>query len=294
MYTYTFLLGLAAWTARGVPSRGWRAVAAPVMSLPSLRPPSDLQWRADTGILTATGEPSTSWWKFSSCGALCVPENGDPLVPAEHAIAYVAAGDPAAPPLLLIHGFGSSSFHWRSNVAALAEAGNRVYAIDLLGFGASDKPLIAYDSDVWVAQCAAFLTCVAGCGGAGGRRAVVCGNSIGGFVALALGAAEPTLVRGVASLNGAGKFSPTNSVEAIRSFRANAQKSRPQFATAWSDGFDVVGAAFRRLVTGGAFLMSRQPRRIAQVLKTIYPCCPERADDALVDSIEFAARAALH
>lgn len=50
------------------------------------------------------------------------------------------AGPDDAPPILLIHGFGASVGHFRKNFPALVGAGYRVYAIDLLGFGASDKP----------------------------------------------------------------------------------------------------------------------------------------------------------
>jgi pimeloyl-ACP methyl ester carboxylesterase len=154
---------------------------------------------------------------------------------------------------------------------ALAQAGNRVYAIDLLGFGASDKPLLDYDSDIWVAQCASFLREVAGCGqpvdgdnnSTLRRRAVVAGNSIGGLTALALAAAEPSLVRGVATLNCAGRFSPTPAERV----QAQMRKPVPQagFATAWSGTFDLVGAALRRVLLGGAFVITKQPARISQV-----------------------------
>ncbi|MEM7397926.1 MAG: alpha/beta hydrolase [Pseudomonadota bacterium] len=43
-------------------------------------------------------------------------------------------------PLLLIHGFGSSTFTWRRIAPELATT-NRVIAVDLKGFGQSDKPL---------------------------------------------------------------------------------------------------------------------------------------------------------
>ena len=123
---------------------------------------------------------------------------------------YIAAGPEEGQPFLLIHGFGASGFHWRRNVPALAAAGYRVYAIDLVGFGLSAKPIIDYDSRLWRDQCAAFLREVAGCGeAADGRRAVVAGNSIGGYCALAVAAAYPELCLGVASLNGAGRFSPS-------------------------------------------------------------------------------------
>jgi pimeloyl-ACP methyl ester carboxylesterase len=43
-------------------------------------------------------------------------------------------------PVLLLHGFPDSSQGWRHQVPALVEAGLRVIAPDLRGFGASDKP----------------------------------------------------------------------------------------------------------------------------------------------------------
>ena len=53
-------------------------------------------------------------------------------------VAYREAG--SGPPVLLIHGWPTSSFLWRAMMPAIAER-NRVLAIDLPGFGASDKPL---------------------------------------------------------------------------------------------------------------------------------------------------------
>jgi haloalkane dehalogenase len=46
----------------------------------------------------------------------------------------------AGPPVLLLHGWPTSSFLWRDVMPAIGER-NRVVAIDLPGFGASDKPL---------------------------------------------------------------------------------------------------------------------------------------------------------
>eukprot|EP00435_Cladocopium_sp_Y103_P028916 s1488_g7.t1 len=37
--------------------------------------------------------------------------------------------------VLLVHGFGASSYHWRYQVASLAEQGYRVYSMCLLGYG---------------------------------------------------------------------------------------------------------------------------------------------------------------
>jgi pimeloyl-ACP methyl ester carboxylesterase len=133
--------------------------------------------------------------------------------------------------------------------------------------------------DIWVAQCARFLREVAGCGEpvAGHnstvtRRAVVAGNSIGGLTALALAAAEPSLVRGVASLNCAGRFSPTPA-ERVQAQRRKRVGETPfpmnGFATAWSSSVDSVGAVLRRLLLGGAFVITKQPARISQVCRAL-------------------------
>ena len=64
-------------------------------------------------------------------------------------IRYTVAGE--GQPLLLIHGFGASIGHWKKNIPVLAEAGYRVFALDLLGFGASDKAPLDYTLELWQA-----------------------------------------------------------------------------------------------------------------------------------------------
>ncbi len=62
-------------------------------------------------------------------------------------IHYLEAGtpDPLTPPILLIHGFPTSSHLWRNVMPELAKT-HRVIAIDLPGYGLSDKPLdVKYD-----------------------------------------------------------------------------------------------------------------------------------------------------
>lgn len=53
---------------------------------------------------------------------------------------YQEAGEPEAPVLVLIHGFASSTLVWSKVLLELAEAGFRVIAPDLLGYGYSEKP----------------------------------------------------------------------------------------------------------------------------------------------------------
>lgn len=50
------------------------------------------------------------------------------------------SGDPSAPPVLLLHGWGASIYMWRAWFAPLAAAGRRAVAVDLPGHGLSDKP----------------------------------------------------------------------------------------------------------------------------------------------------------
>ena len=55
-------------------------------------------------------------------------------------LAYVEAGPPDGPPVLLLHGEPSWSFLYRKVIPVLAAAGLRAIAPDLIGFGRSDKP----------------------------------------------------------------------------------------------------------------------------------------------------------
>jgi pimeloyl-ACP methyl ester carboxylesterase len=55
-------------------------------------------------------------------------------------IHYQEAGDEKAPPIILIHGFISSNLVWNEVFLPLANAGFRVIAPDLPGYGYSDKP----------------------------------------------------------------------------------------------------------------------------------------------------------
>lgn len=53
---------------------------------------------------------------------------------------YQEAGSPRDPTLVLIHGFASSTFVWSKVFLPLAQAGFRVIALDMVGFGYSAKP----------------------------------------------------------------------------------------------------------------------------------------------------------
>ena len=58
--------------------------------------------------------------------------------------------NPDGPVCILVHGLFVNADHWRRNLPALAEAGCRAYAVDLLGYGYSDKPFPTSDAAVAV------------------------------------------------------------------------------------------------------------------------------------------------
>ena len=63
-------------------------------------------------------------------------------------VRHLVAGE--GKPVVLLHGFGRSLDDWAGNIAALAER-HRVYALDMLGFGLSDKPDVPtrFDSRIY-------------------------------------------------------------------------------------------------------------------------------------------------
>lgn len=65
--------------------------------------------------------------------------NGAFMLVNEAEIYYIAEGNPSDPAVILIHGFGGSTFTWRDNMPALVEAGFYAVALDLPPFGLSEK-----------------------------------------------------------------------------------------------------------------------------------------------------------
>ncbi|MGH2808948.1 MAG: alpha/beta fold hydrolase [Actinomycetota bacterium] len=84
---------------------------------------------------------------------------------------YVEEGD--GPLVLMCHGFPETHFSWRHQMAPIARAGFRAVAIDLPGYGRSDKPDVAYDID-FVGNCLAEVVT-----GLGHDRAVMVGHDWG-------------------------------------------------------------------------------------------------------------------
>lgn len=105
---------------------------------------------------------------------------------------HVAEAGPADGPLvLLLHGLPQFWWAWRHQLTALAEAGWRAAAMDLRGFGASDKPPRGYDTMTSTADVAGVVRSL------GAPRAVVVGHGLGGWVAWSMPALQPRVTRAV-------------------------------------------------------------------------------------------------
>ena len=171
---------------------------------------------------------------------------------------------PQGPAILLVHGFGASTDHWRHNIPVLAER-HEVHAIDLLGFGRSAKPVdLSYGGSLWRDQLAAYVRERIG------RPTVLVGNSLGGFAALAAGTVLDDMAAGVVLLNAAGPFSDEQAEPA--GWGAIARRT--------------IGSALLRspLLQRLLFENLRRPATIRRTLNQVY-VDKTNVDEALVESI---------
>jgi len=117
------------------------------------------------------------------------PLTGNALIHG-HRIATGVHGPADGTPVVLIHGTPSHSVIWRNVVPPLVQAGLRVHVFDLLGFGASERPLAA---DTSVAGQEAVLDALMEHWGL--ETAVVIAHDIGGPVGLRTAVHRPERLR---------------------------------------------------------------------------------------------------
>ena len=192
-----------------------------------------------------------------------------------HSINYLSMGDTSKPTLLLVHGFGASSYHFRYNIPELAKD-YHVYAIDMLGFGWSDKPIMDYDASVWRDQVIEFIDQVIHTEKED-KSIAIAGNSLGGYTAM-YAASDDRIkehVRGCILLNSAGRFRPEEGEEETPSDPNPIVKS--------------ISSAFQRFVIACSFVITKQPARIEQILKSVYPSDSSNVNSELVESIRAPA-----
>ena len=139
--------------------------------------------------LTATFPRESKFWKYKSNFG----EVNNIRYNNVNAAPNVAKGN-----LVCIHGFGGNCDQFRKNIPYLAQQGYNSYAIDLLGYGYSDKPNPKerevneiYNFDTWTHQTLEFISDVVK------EPSILVCNSIGGIVGLQAAIQSPDLVQGV-------------------------------------------------------------------------------------------------
>jgi pimeloyl-ACP methyl ester carboxylesterase len=95
----------------------------------------------------------------------------------------------AGPLVLFLHGFAEFWWAWEAQLRALADAGFRAVAVDLRGYGASDKPPRGYDGYTMAADVVGLIRAL------GERSATLVGTGYGGMLAWTTAAFHPRLVR---------------------------------------------------------------------------------------------------
>ena len=110
---------------------------------------------------------------------------------------FRVTGKESDPPIVLIHGFGASSDHWRNNAEIFASEGFRVFGIDLIGFGKSEQNLQSkikhLENQFWANQLASFLDEIVDIQNNG--KVVLIGNSLGALTAITTLSNRPELIK---------------------------------------------------------------------------------------------------
>ncbi|GAB2527203.1 alpha/beta fold hydrolase [Nocardia heshunensis] len=116
-----------------------------------------------------------------------------------HVVEAVPAGtaytDPDMPLVVLLHGFGDFWWSWRHQLTGLAARGFRTVAVDLRGYGDTDKPPRGYDGWTLAGDVAGLIRAL------GHTEATLVGHAEGGLVCWATAVLHPRVVRSIALIS---------------------------------------------------------------------------------------------
>ncbi len=121
-------------------------------------------------------------------------------LPTGERVRVLSSGDPAAAPVVLVHGWACSAYSWRFQLPVLADAGFRAIAMDLRGHGFSDRPTA--DSDYSTSAMADFLTLVLDALQL--ERVAMVGHSLGAAIAARAALRSHKRVSRLATVSGIG------------------------------------------------------------------------------------------
>lgn len=133
---------------------------------------------------------------FASCSlATMEVRSKGVMLEDDTVIHYLEAGQ--GPTLILIHGIGGSSASWRDVIPSLSKA-YRVIALDLPGYGKSDRPRVDYSVEYYATVLKHTIDAV------GGDRVALVGNSLGGWIAAVTAMNHPQSVSHLILVDSAG------------------------------------------------------------------------------------------
>jgi len=112
-----------------------------------------------------------------------------------HVAESIPNGVTEAPLVVLLHGFPEFWWSWRDQLPALADAGYRAAAMDLRGYGGSDKTPRGYDPVTLAQDVAGVVKAL------GERSAVVVGHGWGGYVGWAAAVLHPREVSALCAVS---------------------------------------------------------------------------------------------
>ena len=101
------------------------------------------------------------------------------------------------PNVIFLHGLGGEASNWAANIGPVAQKFH-VYALDQIGFGHSDKPLIEYKIATFVDFLQAFMQAVKI------PKATLVGNSLGGWIAVDFAIHHPEMTDKLVLVDAAG------------------------------------------------------------------------------------------
>lgn len=129
-------------------------------------------------------------------------------------IRYLEAGDATKPTVVLVHGMGSNAESWMFNTPVFA-AKYRVIALDQIGFGKSDKPMLKYRVGTFVDFLDKFLSELKI------EKARLVGISLGGWVSALYAAKYPAKVEKLVLVDAAG-FAPPKDFDWSKIYALNS------------------------------------------------------------------------
>ncbi|MCW2904884.1 MAG: alpha/beta hydrolase fold protein [Streptosporangiaceae bacterium] len=147
------------------------------------------------------------------------------------------------PLVLLLHGFPQFWWSWHNQLVSLAAAGYRAAAVDLRGYGASDKPPRGYDLVTLAGDAAGLVRAL------GEANAIVVGHDWGGLLAWTMGVYHPKVVQRLVAVSAP---HPLRLRQAVRN-----DPRRQGWASRHTAAFQLPMWPERRLVRDDAALVGR-------------------------------------